>query len=327
MKLINSALLCSYLLALNSLCVLNSFAEDTRPYIKVNTYSEIKEEKIKLGCISEIRSRYAEHDKLLDTLKNIDLGDSPAPKTKTTISGNRILSLIESSGVDPDSILYTIPKTVVIERKGRLILAEEMLENVRKAVFNSNETDLDVKKVNWSPAQIVPIGKTSFDIQLLGKPQAGKVPLRSTVFVDEKPAARFLATAIVDDWKEVPVINKNIERGMLVSPDDIEMVRLNLLDQPTDVVNELSDVIGKRAKNRLSAGDTVRKNQLDIPPLIPKGKKVTMIYKQDGFTATAIGITQEDAFKHSPVKVKNISSKKIVDAKAVSEEEVEVEPL
>lgn len=106
----------------------------------------------------------------------------------------------------------------------------------------------------------------------------------------------------------------------------MQLVRLNLNEQPEDVVEEVQDVVGRRAKGRIGAGQVFRKKMLDIPPVIPKGAKVQIVYRRGGLSASASAVAIEDGFEGGKVRVRNEGSKKIVVGRVVSVEEVEVTP-
>lgn len=292
--------------------------------VVVSPVSQIKDAEITLGVISRISNSYSEYEKLAEHLSAISLGEAPAPRTKKTIPGVKILEAIEKAGIPLDSIGYSIPQVVLIERLGHVIEADEVLNSVRESLVKDNTLDVQVREVSWNTDQVIPEGERRFEVEKIGGPQAGKIPLRLTAFVNEIPAARFLATAVVDDWREVPVMNKTLERGMLISPEDVEMVRLNLFKQPPDVADSLGGVIGRRTKQSLQAGETIKKSSIDIPPVIPKGKKIKMVFNNGALKATAVGVAVEDGFERSSIAVRNESSKKVVRARVVNANEVEV---
>lgn len=286
---------------------------------------QIDSAEVKLGEISRINVQHGAHDALAKSLKAISLGEAPPPRMKKTITGYAILAAIENSGVSRDEIGYSIPKTVVIERRGRLITTDEVLAEAHSFFGRDESLDVQVREVRWSSAQAVPEGETKIELNKLGQPQRGKIPLRATVFVNGQPEARFLLTAIVDDWREVPVLNAPLERGMMIKPSDIEMVRLNLFKQPEGIAENASDVVGRRVTRNLSAGETIRSKFIDIPPTVPKGKTVTMNYRSAGIQATALGIAMDDGLDGEVIRVKNSSSRKIVRARISGPEQVEVQ--
>lgn len=297
---------------------------EQRPIIVIAPQVVVKGSSITLADIARISNGDPQYEQLVVGLKNIKLGNAPPPKAKSTLLGEHILAEIQKSGMSTNSFGYTIPKVVTIERAGREVTNAEVLEEVRSSFTRQNLLDLQVREVSWSGIQTVPVGSSRVVVEPLGKPAAGQLPVRAEVFVDEQPAARFLATALVDDWREVPVVTRTLERGMLIDPADIQVVRLNLLKLPADIVDDLKDAIGKKVKARIPAGGTIRKSSVDIAPLILKGKRIKMIYQSPGLTATAIGEALEDGHKGLLIKVRNESSKRIVDAIVNNRDEVQV---
>lgn len=295
-----------------------------RPRLIAAANVEVEGETITLGKIARITSSFAEHEELVAKLKALNLGPAPAPRMSLAIPGARVLEVIRESGIDPDSIGYSIPKSITVSRGGQVVTFDQVLPEVRRTIAQNEKLDLQVREVTWSHGQIVPAGDLSFDVEMLGKPQKGSVPLRIIAYVDDKPAARFLATAIVDDWREVPVLNKTIERGMLISPSDIELIRLNLFKQSPDIAEHSRQVVGRRAKNTLAAGSTIKKSMIDIPPVIPQGARVKMIYSNGLLEASATGMAMEDGFDNSVIKLKNVSTRRIVEGRVMGPETVEV---
>ena len=315
---------CAACFALGAFVEVHADSTTSRPTIMVLPEASIVDTKITLGQISRINNPYPEFEQLVNLLRSISLGEAPPPTMKTSISGQKILQAIRDAGVAEDSFGYSIPKMVTIERKGHLVSTDEILPLVRSTMAGDPTLDLQVREVSWANAQVLPVGETEFKIERLGQPEGGKLPLRINAFVNNIPAARFLATALVDDWREVPVLNKSVDRGMLISPEDVEVVRLNLFKQPADVVDHVESVIGRRAKQRLGAGEAIRKSVIDIPPTIPKGKTLTIVYRSGGISATATGTALEDGFDEGLMKVRNDNSRRILKAKVIDSERVEV---
>lgn len=296
--------------------------EDVRPTVIVVPEVKIRGANITLGDIANIIYEGKDKVERIHALREIPLGEAPTPKGRLTLAGAKIIDAIEDAGIKRETIGYSIPHSVIVERLGRSIDAAELLPVVRDKLAADADYDLQVREVVLKNGQIVPIGESEYDVQILGKPQAGKIPVRIAAFVEKEPAARFLATAIVDDWREVPVLKRSVERGMLISADDIELVRLNLFNQPKDVASDTQEVVGRRVKTRLRAGDVVRKTTIDIPPTISRGKQVTMTFQKGMFKATALGLALDDGLEGEFIRLKNVDSKKILRAKIVSKDEV-----
>ena len=296
----------------------------SRPTLVVNSTASIKGSKILLGEISKISYREAEFADVVNQLASIELGEAPVPMSSTNILGANILSAIEAAGIPRDSIGYSIPNTVSVERLGRQISKEEVISALRSEFSSNDVLDVQVRDISWNNNQVIPLGDAKVAVYRLGEPAGGKIPLRVEVSIDDASAARFLATAIVDDWREVPVLSRTLERGMLVKADDVQMVRLNLFKQPEDIIAKADSLIGRRAKSRISAGEIVRAAEVDIPPVIPKGAQVTIMYAKAGLIASATGQVLEDGFENGTVHVRNSKSQKVLKARVKNLEQVEV---
>jgi len=283
----------------------------------------VKGEEVRLQDIATFGPSEKEFQDLLAKVKSLRIADAPTPKSKTVILGASILQALNDSDLPKESIGYSIPKLVNIERDGRVISKEEVLSELKLEMSKRKNTDVQIRDVEWANSQVVPTGSSKLSVEILGDPVSGKFPIRAEVFVNEKPSARFLATAVADDWREIPILSRSIERGSLINPEDIHLVRMNLAGQPADAVSAISELFGKRAKARLPAGDVVRKSFIDIPPLVPKGKRISVVYDRGALRATATGIALEDGFEGSRIMIRNENSKKLITGKVKNAEEVE----
>lgn len=295
-----------------------------RPAFLVRPEVSVRGEEILLKDIASFSRGEKGTETLLAALQAVKLGDAPAPKTKVTLLGAAVLEMIEATGISRESFGFSLPAAIVVEREGRAVKEDEVLEALKKTLWKNKNLDLQVRSVTWANEQIIPVGKTRVDVQPLGDTVSGKIPLRTEIYVDEKPVSRFLATAIADDWREVPVLGRVLERGMLISASDIQVVRVNLHDQPADAVANAEELVGKRAKARINPGEIVRKSTVDIPPTVPKGKKVTVYYRNGALTASVTATAIEDGFSGGTIQVRNDASKKIIVASVKNGDEVEV---
>jgi flagellar basal body P-ring formation protein FlgA len=295
-----------------------------RPTVIVRPSVVIQGDSITLGEIGSINASSKKAQALANELRGIKISDAPPPSGSISLIGVQILETIENAGFDSDSFGYSIPKQVTVQRDGRVITPQEVLSATQQELQNNKTFDLQVRDVSWPTPHIIPVGATRFKIQLFGDPVQGRAPIRVEAFVNEKPEARFMATAIVDDWRAVPVLNRNLDRGMLIQPEDVQLVRLNVSTQPDDIADKVNDVVGRAAKSRISAGETIRRRLIDIPPTIPKGKRITVLYNNNNLTATATAIAIEDGFEGSIIRVRNDDSKRVIEGTVISPEEVQV---
>lgn len=284
----------------------------------------VRGSEIMLGDIAQIASTQDGNEELVVLLRSISLGAAPAPAGSEVILGANILSALEKAQVKMSEVGYAIPRAVTVRRSGRELGADEVLASVRETIRKDKELDLQAREVSWDGTQVIPLGNTEIHTEQLGSAQAGKIPLRVEVLVEGAQAARFLATAIVDDWREVPVMRRTLERGMLINTEDVQLVRLNLFNEPADVVEKLNDAVGRVLSGKIAAGETIRKSRVDIPPVVMRGKQVQLRYQHGALTAVASVRAMEDGHQGQVIRVRNTNSQKEINAKVISEHEVEV---
>ena len=287
------------------------------PRLEVPAQAKIQSNVIKLGSFARIRHTHPEHKKLADDLSSVELGLAPAPRTKTRILGAKILEAIEENGIPRNAFYYSIPKVVMLERDGRLVQQDEVKLALSRDIQHKKALDLKIREVRWDSPQVVPSGDLDFQVRPLGIARAGKLPLRVEVLSEGELVARFQATAIVDHWKSVPVANRRLERGRLIEASDIELVRLNLNQEPSDIVVKEEQLMGKQVIRTIPAGETIRHQSVEIPPLVPRGQKVVMIFTRGALRATATGVAMEHGYEGKTIKVRNENSRKIVQGQVL----------
>ncbi len=295
-----------------------------RPMLVIKPQVEVSKDTLFLGDIATITARDSAQEQLVQKLKEISLGAAPGPRGSLTLLGASLLDRIESHGVSRDAIGYSVPGVVTVSRGGREITKEEVLAAIRTLASSNKTEDLRVNEVSWSNSYSIPKGETRLEIQRMGEPQHGKLPVRVEAFVNNLSEARFLATATVDYWREVPVLSRNVERGMLINPSDIQIVRVNINQEGADIVSSAHEAVGQKAKSRIAAGSVIRRSLIDFPPTILRGSRIAITYRSGGLSAQASGVAIQDGQIGEIITVQNESSKKQIRGKVIDSESVEV---
>lgn len=301
---------------------LECLALDPRPSLYIDSTKEINSAEILLGDVAFIRGNEEVYSKLIGDLKAVSLGDAPRPLASKKFRGEDILAAIDAKDIPREAFGYSIPKEVTVTRSGRILGQQEVLDSLKAKISKNSSLDLQVKKITWDTDQVLPLGAIRIESELLGSATRGKLPVRVSVLIDDNVTARFLATAIVDDWKSIPTLNSRLERGMLVNPSDIQMIRTNLADLPTDVATSVAEISGKRLKKTVNYGEPLRRSDIDIPPVIEKGKVIKIRFQSGNFTAVASGVAIQSGQIDDLIEVRNDRSNKVVKGKVISPEEV-----
>ncbi|HMO19208.1 MAG TPA: flagellar basal body P-ring formation chaperone FlgA [Oligoflexia bacterium] len=300
------------------------FADEVRPGLRIPEKVQIESDEILLGSLGKIYGEEEEFGELIEKLKNISLGQAPRPLSSKIISGESILDAIQGQGLPLDAFGYSIPREVEIFREGRVLTREEVLAAAKLQLHTDPDLNIQVKGIEWDTDLVLPVGVPSIKVESLGASDKGKMPLRVEVVQADQVMGRFLATALVDDWRTIPVVRGRLDKGSIIRSDDIRLLRSNLANLPDDVALNIDEISGRRVTRAISPGSTVRLSDVDIPPVIERGKIVKMIYTSGGLTAVATGVAAEPGFTNSVIQLRNERSNKIVRGKVVNSEEVQV---
>ena len=83
--------------------------------------------------------------------------------------------------------------------------------------------------------------------------------------------------------------------------------------------------MGKRVASSIRPNHEITRTMLREVPLVKKGRVVKMVLNNGTINITTLGQIQEDGGMGSSVRVKNISSQRIVYARVVGESLVQVD--
>ncbi len=108
-----------------------------------------------------------------------------------------------------------------------------------------------------------------------------------------------------------------IERGDTITAEQLKVEELNIRKSQRGFVNGIDNVVGQAAKRRLRANQLITPNLLAKPLLVRRGQQVKMIANQDGISATTMGEALEHGEQGAVIRVKNLRSEKIVEARVI----------
>jgi flagella basal body P-ring formation protein FlgA len=140
---------------------------------------------------------------------------------------------------------------------------------------------------------------------------------------DEAPLS-FNVSADIDEFREVPVAARPVERGMRISDSDVMYARMNIAQLPVDALRDEEEIVGQEVKGSLGYGDIFRRRSLHIPPVIKAGSPVSIQFSSPLLVATASGTAIEAGAQDELIRVRNEASKRVFQARVLAPGLVEV---
>ena len=121
---------------------------------------------------------------------------------------------------------------------------------------------------------------------------------------------------------EIPVLKHSIRAGETIAASDIELRDYPEARARVDTITDIASLVGKSPERVISAGRPIREREIAQAPLVKKNDMVKMLFKRGGMEISTTGQVTADGRKGSVIAVKNLASKKLVQATVQDENTV-----
>lgn len=192
--------------------------------------------------------------------------------------------------------------------------------------LSSPDKTIESIKVNIPSHYRPPENFDSFKIMIPHRGgQSSKVFVLVSFNLNDRAFSRLNVIANVKVSRDVVVARKDIKRGDVILPDDVETVRRSTGPFTRNLMSDLSKVVGLQSDRNIRAGTALRSSHLSWPKMVRSGDIVTVIAKSGPMTITVTGEAAQDGNKGEWIKVTNTESRKIINARVTGPGEVRVE--
>ena len=125
--------------------------------------------------------------------------------------------------------------------------------------------------------------------------------------------------------KDVLVLKNNVKKGQIIKKDNIELVKKNIRNT-NNIVTDISELIGKKAKKKIIAGKVIDHKLLEKDWLMQKNTEIMIENTIGPVIINVKGIALEDADYMGKVRVKNISSGEVLTGYVENRKKVLINP-
>jgi flagella basal body P-ring formation protein FlgA len=241
---------------------------------------------------------------------------APAPGKRATFSAKWLYRV--ASAYKLNWRPFTMNTHTVVERASQIIQRDEIHDALVSALRERGAgTDIEVElaasatnlHVAADVASTVGIEGLSYD--------AGTGRFVATVAVpaDDPAAARTRVTGRIYKLVSVPVLAENKHRGDIIHASDIQWQNVRAAEIRDHVITDDEELVGMAAKREIKADTAVHVSQIRRPILVEKGALVTIELARGGMSLTVQGKASEEGSLGDIIKVTNIRSHKIIEAK------------
>jgi flagellar basal body P-ring formation protein FlgA len=260
---------------------------------------------------------------LITLVSNVPISESLVPGSITEISGEEVVNRLIEMGVDLKSIGYSFPKIIKIERVSQN-LSLSKVEDISRMYAKKNLGNIFIDKIDLGSRSKTFLDLKSLTVDKLVSKNNGRAQLRLLATSSNNEEMFHTVTILYKELKKIPVATKLLVKGAVVTLDDVINSEIELSQAPDDVVTTFDEIIGKELKAPIKSGKYFTQSQIKELSLVKSGSPVNMIFTKGRLKVTASGIALSDGIEGEQIRVKNISSNKVLKAVVVKEGIVEV---
>lgn len=311
-------ILCNVLLLLSAGTTL--YAETT-----VNFHAQvlIAGEQVTLGEIAVISPQSSESFALSQTL----ISSSPAPGKSKTLQAPSIIASLRHEPAAA-GVRWEGAAQIKVERKA-VIIKQDQLINILAEYLASNSDKLPKGDIRFTsirtPSEVVlPSGEITWRITPSRPTLADSTSFSIFFKVNNKPSVNCTVRGRVEVIAPVAVMTETVRRGQIILPGQIKLVRKDLISIEHPVLS-LSEAVGMQAAKTLGSGKVVEQDHLTSPPVIESGELVKIIAGRGNLRISTKGVARTAGLIGDTIRVKNLSSNKLIHARVDGPGTVSVE--
>jgi flagellar basal body P-ring formation protein FlgA len=147
----------------------------------------------------------------------------------------------------------------------------------------------------------------------------------TSVGVQCPQAWRLYVPVKVETLRTVLALRSPLRRGTLIAAEALDRVRVDTARLTRGFYTDPAAVVGHRLRRSAAAGTVLTPALVEEPPVIRRGQRVSLLSSGTGIAVRAPGEALADARIGQRVRVKNLSSGKVVEGVARDAGAVEVD--
>jgi len=242
---------------------------------------------------------------------------APQPGKRITLDARWLYAVAQNNGIDwrPASNFDRI----VVARAGQVVEAAAIEAELREALdmeglpkgssFDiTNRANLTVTIPTGTPPTIA-VREMILDTRTQRFSAIVEVPAGSPSAIRMKVSGRTFTMA------RLPVLTRTVNRGETIGEKDVQWIEVREENVRRDIAIEPRELIGMEPRFQVKAGAPVRISDLQRPVMVGRNALVTMVLRTPYMTLTAQGRSVDEGGRGDTIKVTNLQTKQVVEAK------------
>lgn len=291
--------------------------------LKISDQATVSGDVVRLGDIAVIEGTGA----IPEEIAGLVVTPSPRPGRSKNIIRSRITALFKDSFKEEDNISVDAPDVIVVTRSFQKISEDDLrglFENRVKELSGteiSKISDFRIRGKNLFGSGMLDI-KPVYDNQGI---RMGRLSIPVDVYVSGKKEGRLTLSAKVGVFSKVACAARDIPKNSVLTEDDIRIESREIRTGVSGgILSDISNALGKKTKSGIRAGAVIPEKLLESPSVLKKGDRVRLVAKSGLLRVETVAEASSDAAKGESVLVKNLDSGRMITARVVDSDTVEV---
>jgi flagellar basal body P-ring formation protein FlgA len=129
----------------------------------------------------------------------------------------------------------------------------------------------------------------------------------------------------IEVLRNVMVAARTLSTGTILREGDVRTTRKWVRRIHPQAVAGMEEISGKRLTTQVPAGTEILAFMVKDAPLVRKGKLVKMVFDNGPMQIITVGLPEEDGVAGSIVRIRNVTSNKVIYARVLSDSLVGIE--
>ena len=241
---------------------------------------------------------------------------APAPGQRTGVDGDWLqhVALINGVSWHPRGLF----EEATIERSGVAVSRDEVMSALSNALQQKGAPgEFQIETDGRQQQLVVPVG-APIDLtvrDLYYNRQDQRFTATVAVPQDGVEVARMMVSGKLVTTVQIPVLNRAISHGDVITASDIAYVKVRETDVRSNQVNDPGALVGMTSKQQtLRPGQPISATDLQKPLAVARGALVTMVLSHGGMQLTAQGRAIDQGALGEVIRVSNTHSNLTVEA-------------
>lgn len=303
-------------------CLVEGVARALTLQVDLKANVECRTGRLTLGDVAVISYPDAQWE---ERIRKIDLGYLPPLGEVRVVKPQEIYERVVSKNIPGlDYIYFQGSDRCQVVVTGQRIDQRELetrLLQVLKERFFPDARNVEVEILGSGETLVIGAGN-SFDLEIPSSVKAWGV--NKGIIRELEGEARIPFTFKVHVYREVLRAAREILPQETIQEKDVTLEVELLSAENEKALSSVDQVLGKKTKKKLGAGDVITENVLVKDALIQRGDLVTIVAQKGGIVVTTVGKSRGSGSLGDMIVVENLVSRKRMEAEIVGERMVQV---